>query len=98
MRKTVVLLCLAVLLGTAAAAVAADTLHFVIMSSEDPKKEGPKYTALAEYLKTGMPQEGVHSDGERRFLPHLRAFREGAHRGEVLLVQLLGGARAGGVG
>ncbi len=30
---------------------AADTLHFVIMSAADPKKEGPKYEALARYLK-----------------------------------------------
>jgi ABC-type phosphate/phosphonate transport system substrate-binding protein len=56
MKKAV--LALAVLLAAAVSAHAADTLHFVIMSSEDPKKEGPKYTALAEYLKTAIPQIG----------------------------------------
>jgi ABC-type phosphate/phosphonate transport system substrate-binding protein len=46
-------LCLTAVLAGATAAFAADTLHFVIMSSEDPKKEGPKYAALAEYLRAG---------------------------------------------
>jgi ABC-type phosphate/phosphonate transport system substrate-binding protein len=55
MKKAVSLLCLALTLGMASASLAADTLNFVIMSSEDPKKEGPKYAALAAYLKTGSP-------------------------------------------
>jgi len=58
MKKVVSLICLALILTTAGFALAADTLHFVIMSSEDPKKEGPKYTALAEYLKAGSPGIG----------------------------------------
>ena len=58
MKKVLTLLALAGVLAVAAAASAADTLNFVIMSSEDPKKEGPKYTALAEYLKTAIPQLG----------------------------------------
>jgi len=53
MKKFVSVCCLALIIATASAALAADTLHFVIMSSEDPKKEGPKYAALAEYLKAG---------------------------------------------
>ena len=58
MKKVVSLFCLALILATASVALAADTLHFVIMSSEDPKKEGPKYAALAEYLKAGSPGIG----------------------------------------
>jgi ABC-type phosphate/phosphonate transport system substrate-binding protein len=58
MKKVLVLLALALVVAGHSAALAADALHFVIMSSEDPKKEGPKYTALAEYLKAGMPQVG----------------------------------------
>ena len=58
MKKVLSLLCLGVVLATASVALAADTLHFVIMSSEDPKKEGPKYAALAEYLKAGSPGIG----------------------------------------
>ena len=53
MKKFVSVCCLALIIATASAALAADTLHFVIMSSEDPKKEGPKYAALAEYLRAG---------------------------------------------
>jgi len=55
MKKVLSLVCLALTIATASAALAADTLQFVIMSSEDPKKEGPKYAALAEYLKAGSP-------------------------------------------
>lgn len=58
MKKVVVLLALALTLAAVASATAADALSFVIMSSDDPKKEGPKYTALAEYLKTAIPQLG----------------------------------------
>lgn len=58
MKKVLSLFVLAVMLAFAAAASAADTLNFVIMSADDPKKEGPKYTALAEYLKTAIPQLG----------------------------------------
>ncbi|MDP1605011.1 MAG: PhnD/SsuA/transferrin family substrate-binding protein [Legionella sp.] len=58
MKKVMSLFCLALILTTASFALAADTLHFVIMSSEDPKKEGPKYAALAEYLKAGSPGIG----------------------------------------
>jgi ABC-type phosphate/phosphonate transport system substrate-binding protein len=56
MKKILALVVLALFAAGGSAAFAADTLHFVIMSSEDPKKEGPKYTALAGYLKAGMPQ------------------------------------------
>lgn len=55
MKKIAALMCLALVLAGASAALAAETLQFVIMSSEDPKKEGPKYAALAEYLKSGVP-------------------------------------------
>ena len=58
MKKTVSLFCLALTLAASSAAFAADTLHFVIMSSEDPKKEGPKYAALAQYLNAGSPGIG----------------------------------------
>lgn len=58
MKKALSLLALVLTLGTAAASLAADTLHFVIMSSEDPKKEGPKYAALAAYLNAGSPGIG----------------------------------------
>jgi len=58
MKKVVSLFCLTLILTAVSFALAADTLHFVIMSSEDPKKEGPKYTALAEYLKAGVPAIG----------------------------------------
>jgi ABC-type phosphate/phosphonate transport system substrate-binding protein len=58
MKKLVALSCLGLLLAVSTAAVAADTLHFVIMSSEDPKKEGPKYAALAAYLKAENPGIG----------------------------------------
>ncbi|MHB8834768.1 MAG: PhnD/SsuA/transferrin family substrate-binding protein [Candidatus Methylomirabilia bacterium] len=58
MKKLVTLFCLALILTSVSFALAADTLHFVIMSSEDPKKEGPKYAALAEYLKAGSPGIG----------------------------------------
>jgi len=34
---------------------AAEVLKMVIMASEDPKTEGPKYAALAEYLKSKIP-------------------------------------------
>lgn len=34
----------------------AGTLTMVIMSSKDPKKEGPKYEILAEYLKNSIPE------------------------------------------
>jgi ABC-type phosphate/phosphonate transport system substrate-binding protein len=58
MKKLASLFCLGIVLAAASVAWSADTLHFVIMSSEDPKKEGPKYVALAEYLKTGSPLIG----------------------------------------
>lgn len=58
MKKVVSLFCLALVFTTASFTLAADTLNFVIMSSEDPKKEGPKYAALAEYLKAGSPGIG----------------------------------------
>lgn len=58
MKKVFAFFVLFLALGGSTAALAAEQLHFVIMSSDDPKKEGPKYTALAEYLKTGMPQIG----------------------------------------
>lgn len=58
MKKLVSLICLVLVFASVSVALAADTLNFVIMSSEDPKKEGPKYTALAEYLKAGSPGVG----------------------------------------
>lgn len=58
MKKALALVLALLVGGAASAALAADTLQFVIMSSEDPKKEGPKYAALAEYLKSGIPQIG----------------------------------------
>ena len=58
MKKVVSLFCLVLVFATASFTLAADTLNFVIMSSEDPKKEGPKYAALAEYLKAGSPGIG----------------------------------------
>jgi ABC-type phosphate/phosphonate transport system substrate-binding protein len=57
-KKAAVVLAVVLVVGAASAALAADTLHFVIMSSEDPKKEAPKYAALADYLKTGLPEIG----------------------------------------
>jgi ABC-type phosphate/phosphonate transport system substrate-binding protein len=57
-QKLVALVSLAFVLLAASAVFAADALHFVIMSSEDPKKEGPKYAALAEYLNAGSPSIG----------------------------------------
>jgi len=51
MMKVIALLCLVLTLVAASVALAADTLHLVIMSAADPKKEGPKYEALAQYLK-----------------------------------------------
>ena len=51
MKRFLVLVTLAMVLGAAAAAQAADTLHLVIMSAADPKKEGPKFEALSAYLK-----------------------------------------------
>jgi ABC-type phosphate/phosphonate transport system substrate-binding protein len=59
MKKAFALILMLLVVGAASAALAADTLHFVIMSSEDPKKEGPKYAALAEYLKQGVPGVGA---------------------------------------
>lgn len=58
MKMVLSLFCLALTLATSSFALAADTLHFVIMSSEDPKKEGPKYAALASYLNAGSPAIG----------------------------------------
>jgi ABC-type phosphate/phosphonate transport system substrate-binding protein len=58
MKKTAALFALVLILAAVSSALAADTLNFVIMSSEDPKKEGPKYAALAEYLKAGNPLIG----------------------------------------
>lgn len=58
MKKGIVSLLSVTLLFVATAAFAADTLNFVIMSSADPKKEGPKYEALSQYLKAGSPLLG----------------------------------------
>jgi len=58
-RSLLAFMCLVAVLVTTSAAFAADTLHFVIMSSEDPKKEGPKYAALAEYLNAGSAGVGA---------------------------------------
>jgi ABC-type phosphate/phosphonate transport system substrate-binding protein len=58
MKKAVVSMLSLLVLLVATAAFAADTLNFVIMSAADPKKEGPKYEALSQYLKAGSPQLG----------------------------------------
>lgn len=58
MKKMISLVSLALVLAAASAAFCADTLNFIIMSSEDPKKEGPKYAALAEYLRAGSAEIG----------------------------------------
>jgi ABC-type phosphate/phosphonate transport system substrate-binding protein len=58
MKKTVAGLCAMVALFAVTAAFAADALQFVIMSSADPKKEGPKYEALGAYLKAAVPTLG----------------------------------------
>lgn len=58
MKRIIALSCLGLMLAASSVAVAAESLNFVIMSSEDPKKEGPKYAALAAYLKTGSAKIG----------------------------------------
>ncbi len=78
MKKVVSLFCLAVTLTTAAVAPAADTLRLVVMSSEVPKKEGPKYAALAEYLKAGIPSIGeVQLRIAKDYLEAAKLFQDG---------------------
>jgi len=58
MKRMLAAIAALAVIGFAGAAPAADTLNFVIMASQDPKKEGPKYAALAEYLAEKDPQIG----------------------------------------
>ena len=56
-RVSLLLVATLVLCGVTAAS-AAETLHFLIMSPDDPKKEGPKYEALSAYLRGANPLLG----------------------------------------
>lgn len=56
MKRALAALAAVAVLGLAGTAQAAETLRVVIMASQDPKKEAPKYAALAEYLKASSPQ------------------------------------------
>jgi ABC-type phosphate/phosphonate transport system substrate-binding protein len=56
--KRFALLVATLVLFGAAAAPAAETLHFIIMSPDDPQKERPKYEALSAYLSGVNPLLG----------------------------------------
>jgi ABC-type phosphate/phosphonate transport system substrate-binding protein len=58
MKKYTALLVTCLVLAGASTSFAAGTLHFVIMSPADPKKEGPKYEALSAYLRGANPLLG----------------------------------------
>lgn len=58
MKGVAVLLAACLVFVNASAALAAGTLHFVIMSPADPNKEGPKYEALSAYLRGANPLLG----------------------------------------
>lgn len=58
MKKVMVLLAAGLILFGISNSHAAGTLHFVIMSSVDPKTEGAKYEALSEYLRGVNPLLG----------------------------------------
>lgn len=78
MKRLRALSCLAILILCPSIVPAADALHFVIMSSEDPKKEGPKYTALAEYLKAGLASDGeIRLRVAKDYPEAARLFRDG---------------------
>jgi len=58
MKRITVLLVAGLILVCGSSALAAGTLHFVIMSPADPKKEGPRYEALSAYLRSANPLLG----------------------------------------
>ena len=58
MKMVTALLAASLVLVSVSTAFAAGTLHFVIMSPADPKKEGPKYEALSAYLRGVNPLLG----------------------------------------
>lgn len=58
MNGVTVLLAAVLVLGNVSTATAAETLHFLIMSPADPKKDGPRYEALSAYLSDANPLLG----------------------------------------
>jgi hypothetical protein len=52
------LLAAVLVFGVVSAAAAAETLHFIIMSPDDPQQERPKYEALSAYLSGANPLLG----------------------------------------
>ncbi len=58
MNRVTVLLAASLVLGSVSISCAAETLHLVIMSPADPAKEGPKYEALSDYLRSANPLLG----------------------------------------
>jgi ABC-type phosphate/phosphonate transport system substrate-binding protein len=66
------------LLGSVSSAFAAATLHFVIMSPADPKKEGAKYEALSAYLRSANPLLGdIKLQIAKNYPEAARLFAEG---------------------
>jgi ABC-type phosphate/phosphonate transport system substrate-binding protein len=58
MKRATALLAAGFVFLMASTALAAGTLHLVIMSADDPAKEGPKYEALSAYLRAANPLLG----------------------------------------
>jgi len=58
MNRVTMLLAAGLVLGGVSTTFAAETLHFVIMSPTDPKKEGLRYETLSAYLRSVNPLLG----------------------------------------
>ena len=51
MKLRIIVIAMAAIFLMCQTAIAADVLNVVIMASKNPRKEGPKYQALSDYIK-----------------------------------------------
>jgi ABC-type phosphate/phosphonate transport system substrate-binding protein len=82
MKRVAVLLGAGLVLLAATTAPAAETLHLLIMSPADPKREAPKYEALSAYLRASNPLLGdIKLRIARDYPEAVRLFKEGDAEG-----------------
>jgi ABC-type phosphate/phosphonate transport system substrate-binding protein len=78
MKVKVIVLAVAALFLMSQAAVAAEVFNVVIMASKNPRKEGPKYKALGEYIKAQSSDiSGVEMKIAKDYADAARLFQSG---------------------
>lgn len=78
MKLRVIVIALAVVFLMCQTAVAADVFNVVIMASKNPRKEGPKYQALSDYIKANTSAiSGVEMKIAKDYADAAKLFQSG---------------------